>query len=468
MKSHGCYSRLQVMLGKSSELASYIVIKAKRSTTAAALLALASIAPGCSALTNPINGIPARRLPSNFFTEPKSRLVPIDVSRLGQEPPREYLLDGGDILGVYIEGVLPFNNPDQPPPPPPVNFPAENSLQPPSLGYPIAVQEDGAIALPLIKPLKVKGLTVEQVRELIRKSYLDSKILNEGNSRVLTPIVTIIQERTVAVVVIRQDLGATQGAGSQGALSQRYLRGGDRSAAGNTLKLRAYQNDVLHALMQTGGLPGLNAKNEVRVLRATSKNTKARDEFVRNFYAQYYSNPDPCGCPPPLPDDPSILKIPLRMQPGVTPTFRPEDMILNEGDVVYIDSREAEVFYTGGLLQAGEFPIPRDYDLDVLGAMALAGTGVNSQRSGGFGGLAGTLGAVPPGRLYIVRKLPCDGQVTIEVDINKAINNPRDRPLIQPGDTLILQYKPQEELLNFGLGSFFTYGIQSIVGRLNR
>ena len=465
MKSHGWYSRLAVMLGKSTGLASYVVNKAKRSTTAAALLALASIAPGCSALTNPINGIPARRLPPQFFPEAKSSLVPIDVSRLGQEPPREYLLDGGDILGVYIEGILPFNSPDQPPPPPPVNFPAVDSLQPPSLGYPIAVQEDGAIALPLIKPLKVKGLTVEQVRELIRKSYLDSRILREDGARVLTPIVTIIQERTVNIVVIRQDLGGLANTGNQGS---RFLRGADRSSAGRTLKLRAYQNDVLHALMETGGLPGLNAKNEVRVLRATSKNQKARDVFVRNFYAQYYSNPDPCGCPPPLPDDPSILKIPLRLQPGVIPTFRPEDMILNEGDVVYIDSRDAEVFYTGGLLQAGEFPIPRDYDLDVLGAMALAGTGVASQRSGGFGGLQGTLGAVPPGRLYIVRKLPCGGQVTIEVDITKAINNPRDRPLIQPGDTLLLQYKPQEELLNFGLGSFFTFGIQSIFQRLNQ
>ncbi|MDZ4850953.1 MAG: polysaccharide biosynthesis/export family protein [Pirellulaceae bacterium] len=395
-------------------------------------------------------------------------MIPIDVSRLGQEPPRQYLLDGGDILGIYIEGILPFTPPDQPPIPPPVNFPAENSLQPPSLGYPIAVQEDGSIALPLIKPLNVKGMSVDQVRELVRKSYLESRILKEDGTRVVTPIVTIIQERTVNVVVIRQDLGATAGQGIQGQVASRYLRGGDQSAAGNLIKLRAYQNDVLHALMATGGLPGLNAKNEVRVLRADSKNQKARDEFVRNFYAQYYNNQEPCGCPPPLPDDPSILRIPLRMEPGVTPSFAPEDMILREGDVVFIDSREAEVFYTGGLLRAGEFPIPRDYDLDVLGAMALAGTGVGTQAQGGFGGLQQTLGAVPPGRLYIVRKLPCDGQVTIEVDINKAINNPRDRPLVQPGDTLLLQYKPQEELLNFGLGTFFTYGIQSLIQNLNR
>jgi hypothetical protein len=435
-------------------------------------LLLFTAVTGCTSLTTPISGIPARRLPPQFLAEPKSNLVPIDVSRLGQEPPRQYLLDAGDILGVYIEGILPFTPPDQPPTPPPVNFPEADSTLPPSLGYPIAIQDDGTISLPLVKPISVKGMTIEQVREMIRKAYLDARILKEDGSRVLTPIVTIIQERTVNVVVIRQDLGAFQGYGSQGALATRYLRGGDQSASGNLIKLRAYQNDVLHALMATGGLPGLNAKNEVKILRADSKNQKERDEFVRNFYAQYYCNPDPCGCPPPLPEDPAVLRIPLRMPPGVTPTFRPEDIILEEGDVVYIESREAEVFYTGGLLPGGEWPIPRDYDLDVLGAMAIAGTGVGAQRGGlfggGIGGIAGSIGGVPPGRLYIVRPLPCNGQVTIEVDIAKAINDPRERPLVQPGDTILLQYKCEEELLNFSLGAFFTFGVQAILQEFNR
>ncbi len=79
------------------------------------------------------------------------------------------------------------------------------------------------------------------------------------------------------------------------------------------------------------------------------------------------NNPNPCLCPPPLPDDPAILKIPLRLPPGVIPSFRPDDVILKDGDVVYIESRDAEVFYTGGLLPGGEYQIPRDYDLDVLG-----------------------------------------------------------------------------------------------------
>lgn len=430
----------------------------------------AAMSTGCSSLTMPISGIPARRLPPQFLAEPKANLVPIDLARLGQEPPRQYTLDDGDILGIYIEGILPFTPPDQPPQPPPVNFPEKDSLLPPSLGYPIAVQEDGTISLPLIKPINVRGMSVEQVRELIRKAYLDAGILKEDNSRVLTPIVTMLQERTTNIVVIRQDLGGGMSFGSGGQSGQfnkgGYLRGADESAAGSLIKLRAYQNDVLHALMATGGLPGLNAKNEVRILRSNAKNQQERDEFIRNFYSQYFCNPDPCGCPPPLPDDPAMIRIPLRLPPGVIPAFRPEDIILKEGDIIFIDSRDAEVFYTGGLLPGGEFPIPRDYDLDILGAMAIAGAGIGSPRQGGSG-IVGNIGGVPPGRVYIIRKTPCNGQVTIEVDIARAVNDPRERPLIKPGDTLVMQYKPEEEVLNFSIGTFFTYGVQYLLRQGN-
>jgi hypothetical protein len=67
--------------------------------------------------------------------------------------------------------------------------------------------------------------------------------------------------------------------------------------------------------------------------------------------------------------------------------------------------------------------------------------------------------------LYVLRKTPCDGQIIIEVDLARALNNPNDRILVQAGDTLILRYKCEEEVLNFGLGSFFTFGIQSIIQR---
>lgn len=433
-------------------------------TLAAGLFVTA--ATGCSTLTQPIDGVPANRLPSEFFAEPKNDLVPVDISLLSIEPPRDYLIGPNDILGVYIEGVLPFNPPNAPPEPPPVSFPDGDSTLPPSIGFPIAVQSDGTLSLPLIEPLNVDGLTLEQVRDAIRDAYIDNDILRPEKAR---PIVTIIQERTVDVIVVRED---SAGFGGNGGLTQQnlgaqFIRGGsDRSASGGLVKLKAYQNDILHALVETGGLPGLNAKNSVKVLRASKSDQRMRAQFLEQFHAQREAALlDPCICPPELPEDPSILKIPLRLPPGVVPDITSADVELLNGDIVYIESRETEVFYTGGLLRGGEFPLPRDYDLDVLGAMALAGTGAFGSVNTGGGGLlgGGGVGQVSPGRLYILRKTRCNGQVAIEVDLTAAINDPRQRPLVQAGDTLILQFKPEEELLNFGLGTFFTFGIQAIL-----
>jgi hypothetical protein len=284
--------------------------------------------------------------------------------------------------------------------------------------------------------------------------------------------VTLLKERTYNIVVVRQDIGGEinqsqrfmRGGGGGGG----FVRGADLSAQGSLIKLRAYQNDVLHALMSSGGLPGVNARNEVKILRATKADHKKRDAFIQQFYQQYFANPDPCGCPPPIPDDPSTLRIPMRLPPGVVPNFRPEDIILEDGDIIYIESRTAEVFYTGGLLPGGEFNIPRDYDLDVYGAMALAGSAISGPngfgRGGGAGGGAGItgFGGVAPGALFVLRRTPCNGQITIMVDLAKANVDPRERILVQPGDTLILRYKLCEEITNFGIGTFLTYGIATL------
>ncbi|QDS96722.1 Polysaccharide biosynthesis/export protein [Roseimaritima multifibrata] len=424
---------------------------------ASAMLLLVST--GCTALTNPIHGVPANRLPSQLFAKPKNNLVPIDISLLTLEPPRSYQLDSGDILGIYVEGVMPFVPLDKPPEPPPVNFPDASSLLPPSIGYPIPVAEDGTLSLPLLSPLNVRGLTLDQVREAIRQAYIEREIMPADKAR---PVVTLIQERTYNVIVVRQDNVSSN-------LNGEIRGSSDESSSGKLVKLPAYQNDILHALVQTGGLPGLKAKNEVQVLRSSKADKIKRAQFVSEFYRhQAAAQCDPCACPPELPADPSILRIPLRLPPGVVPSLSNDDIRLEDGDIVYIESRETEVFYTGGLLPGGEHMLPRDYDLDVLGAIAITGgnIGGTSGNGGGGGGMRGGIGGfggVPPGQLYILRETECDGQVIIEVDLNKAIMNPRSRPLIQAGDVLILQYKCEEEIVNFGLGTFFTYGIQEML-----
>jgi hypothetical protein len=142
------------------------------------------------------------------------------------------------------------------------------------------------------------------------------------------------------------------------------------------------------------------------------------------------------------------MRIPLRMRPGESPPFRPEDIILRDGDIIFIEARDTEVFYTGGLLPPHQFPVPRDYDLDCIEAISFIGGpfingGINgSNLSGNL--LQNGLGFPSPSLLVVLRKTPGGGQIPIRIDINKALRDPRERVLVKAGDILLLQETPCE------------------------
>lgn len=158
---------------------------------------------------------------------------------------------------------------------------------------------------------------------------------------------------------------------------------------------------------------------------------------------------------PEHPDDPWVTRIPLRFHPNKVPDFNVEDITLHSGDIVMIESRDRERFYTGGILGGGEHPLPRDYDLDILGAIAIAGgpvgsggTGIGTagRGGGGGGGGSGSGGAtVNPSEAYIIRQVP-GGQIAIRVNLNKALLEDRQRILIKPEDLIIVRYTFPEEL----------------------
>ena len=413
---------------------------------------------GCTALFSPIDTIPATRVPPQFLAEPQANKVPIDVARLRQAKPEFYTLDSDDVLGIFVEGVL--GNFEEAPP---VQLASPDSDLPPAIGYPVPVREDGTLSLPLVKPIPVRGLTILQAESLIQRAYRDGPqpILKE-DGRI---IVTLYRERTYRVFVVRQDNSLAQrssqfsGAGSASTVTDRS----DQSSRGFVLQMPAYKNDVLNALSQTGGMPGVNAKAEIRILRGDRLNIAKRDQEMAEFYRTRSPDQFPYGVLPTVPDETSVIKIPLRLKPGQVPSFRPEDIILRDGDIVYVDTRQTDVYYTGGLLGGGEFPIPRDYDLDILAAVSIAGTRVGtSQSTSLIGGAAQNL---PATELIVLRKIPGDRQLAIRIDLNDTINDPRQRILIKPFDTLLLRYKPQEEAINFASNLFFTYGVSRLFTR---
>ena len=186
--------------------------------------------------------------------------------------------------------------------------------------------------------------------------------------------VDLLQKRRVRVLVVRDDLSP--------------------NAGGASLMLDADRSDVLEALTRTGGLPGPNGKPDVLVRRG------------------------------PMVTDPEQLtvRVPLRVPHGLPIPLTEADITLGEGDTVHVFARDADDGYTvvGGT-GCGAHPLPRDADLRVVEALSRAGCP-----------------APACGWVTVVRKLGCDRQLPIRVDLAEALRDPRENILILPGDTLVL------------------------------
>jgi protein involved in polysaccharide export with SLBB domain len=388
---------------------------------------------GCAAITNPVaNGLPVRRTPSEFAPDKPVKDVrkTIPLPLLGQEAPNPYRLDAGDVVAVWIEGILGAGTQN-----PPTTFP-EKGRQPPAVGYPVQVLNTGMLELPLVDPIPVRGLTVSEVQAAIRDAYIKKKILQPGQERI---IVSLLRPRLYHVVVIRQESSGFQ-------VTPEGIVGGTKRGTGHEVDLPAYENDVLHALAQTGGLPGLDAYNEVIIERRPQSPPTSPD----------------VASPPPGPG-PAIVRIPLRLGPGERPCFDPRDTVLQTGDVVFLEARDYDHFYTGGLLPPGQFVLPRDYDLDVIEAIAqvhgplISGGLAVSNLSGSL--IAPGIGGPSPSLLTILRRTAGGGQVPIRVDLNRALREPRERILVQAGDVLILQETPGEAFARYFTQNFFINGV---------
>ena len=405
---------------------------------------------GCAAITNPIaNGVPVHILPDELLAESKSNLQPIPLSLLRQKSVDTYKLAPGDVLGVYIEGIL-----GQADSPPPVNI-TEGTNLPPSFGFPIPVRQDGTVPVPLVNPVPVDGLTVPEAEKAIAKAYGDKKILRPEDRRIL---VTLMRPRYTRVLVMREDnqTGKTmiRSRTLRGLPASQTVIGGAQQGSGAVVELPAYENDVLHALAETGGLPGLDAINEVVIQRGywdVQMNPNGVDIAMQNQIGA--ANPG---------SSQKIIRIPMRMREGEQLPFSAEDIVLQAGDIVLVRGLEPAFFYTGGLLPAREVQMPRDSDLTVVEAiLKVDGTLLNGAVS--IDNLNGTivqpgLGNPSPSLLAVLRKTPNHGQVTIRVDLNRAVNDPRENILVQAGDILILQETPQEAISRY-VGQVFSLQI---------
>ena len=199
---------------------------------------------------------------------PKSESRSIDLRLLGQTPPPEHLVSDGDILGIYIEGGPGQEGGDMP-----VRFPDDKFIAP-AIGYPIPVRNGGFIRVPQVGVLHVRGMTVWQIEERIRQILTVERATHQPDRTQIH--VSLMWKRAVNVMVVRQE---------EEDVTKRVSPSSGTDAdrrSGRVVELPAFRNDVLNALLETGGLPNGQAENAVYVFKRNDRRLPGQSGIAAN------------------------------------------------------------------------------------------------------------------------------------------------------------------------------------------
>ena len=218
------------------------------------------------------------------------------MALLRQKPPDEFRTDAGDMLGVFVEGILGDRNSSPPITLIPVSV--RDNPTPPVLGYPVTVQADGTVLLPLIKPLLVRGKSIAEIHDQLAAAYIQGNLIAPG-SRIM---VSLAKPRSYHVTVVRHpDVEIVHTI--------------------TALDLPAYENDVLTALARSGGLGTIAGYPVLVIQRGSAANGTTAGAVIAGVQE---------------------IRIPLRIREDQPLPFKPEDVILKNGDVISVEVAPAE------------------------------------------------------------------------------------------------------------------------------
>ena len=359
------------------------------------------------------------------------------MSDLTINPPPDYLLGPGDKLAVTVHGLQ------------------ENAREEKPIDA--QIMANGEIQLPLVGSIRVGKMNLQQAQRAITNAYADGYLTSPSIN------VALVDKSNVSVLVL-----------------------GEVEAPGTYL-LPKYENDIGHAIAAAGGLSDDAADSieihahDKRAALATNYSTAASCpsdltapldrpsgidasplQSIPTYYAphgsfaatqrpnDHYDYYGPMhgdmtygdmtygdwGCVQTSLEGSNIRTIALR---GHNQFLRPEDILLESGDVIVIPSRKHEVFYVVGRLSqtntvrftVGDrerelgvgFILPRDREIDVVTAVTMAGY-IDPIES--------------PTTVTVHRTLPNGYPLLVNVDLIAARYDPRETILVEPGDIIYL------------------------------
>jgi polysaccharide export outer membrane protein len=200
-------------------------------------------------------------------------------------------------------------------------------------------------------------------------------------------------------------------------------------------KLPRGSSDLLSAIASAGGFSE-EAGTEVEVMRQNSPTFMADATETSGVVNTSYTEPQFFAPPPIEPDSqpggrslpamngPQTYRLDLaQANPGRAPDYR-----LGDGDVVMVIPEKERVIHVSGLVnKADRFEIPRDQDVYVLDAIAMAG-GIKSPVAD---------------KVYVIRRLEhMQDPAVIQVSIAKAKKYGDENLRLAPGDMVSVESTP--------------------------
>ncbi|MCA9240045.1 MAG: SLBB domain-containing protein [Planctomycetales bacterium] len=248
----------------------------------------------------------------------------------------------------------------------------------------LRVAADGSLDVPLIGRVAVAGLPPAEASRRIAAAAMEREIYRQ-------PHVTLeVEERAVNRVMV---MGAVANPGVH--------------------EIPRSSSDLVSALAAAGGLTE-EADTNVEILRQSSGTFLAENEPPGGDIQQVSYQPGAA---------PAIERIDLAMNNA--PNARPPQRRLGDRDVVMVPPRAKEVIHVAGLVRKpDQFALPRDQDIHVLDAVAMAG------------GLSSPVAD----KVYVIRQAPNGGQpAVIQVSIGKAKKDSRENLTLAPGDMVSVE-----------------------------
>lgn len=332
----------------------------------------------------------ARNLPASLQATATRSTSSVNIEQMAGDGVGASEIGPGDLISVVVNSGT-----------------ADDKMTP----IPARVGEDGTVMVPLIGGVAVGGLEPVMAEQRIARAAIERGIYRQ-------PYVTVtITQRAVNHVTV---LGGVSRPG--------------------VVELPRGASDLASAIAAAGGLSN-DAGTQVEILHhgsqptadhATAATTATMPEGVKlasyNESAKSAASPTRPIFPPPeaesSPAGSTTIRVDLTQVGNVSPQARK----LEDRDVVMVQPRERRLIHVTGLVQKpNEFELPRDQDLRVLDAIAMAG---------------GTSSLVAD-KVFVIRKMPNMAEpAVIKVSIARAKRDGNENLRLAEGDMVSVENTP--------------------------